>query len=232
MKRYFVTGTGTGVGKTFVTCRLASLAVEQRLEVVAHKPIETGCVVLDGRRQGEDQQRLLAASSPWLTAASEQVKYGCYQFAEPLAPSVAAALEGRSIDLDTIQRVLDQAARTPSGSSVDLSLVEGAGGWRVPITEQHDMRDLARMVGGQVIVVGLGTLGTINHSLLSVEVVERDGFEIAALVLSNRPEDDLVAVERNRAEIRKRWPGLVLLVSVLAQLLPLHVERRQPREDP
>ncbi|MFN0250838.1 MAG: dethiobiotin synthase [Kofleriaceae bacterium] len=217
-KRYFVTGTGTGVGKTYVTCTLAMLARERGLQVVAHKPIETGCSMVDGKRRGDDQMLLRAASSLWLQEVhDEQVQYGSYQLELPLAPSVAAAREGVEIDLSQIQQVLDRAGQAPNKEPVDVFLVEGAGGWRVPITDRHEMRDLAKIVGGTVIVVGTAGLGTINHSLLTVEAVERDGFEVAALVLSNRLED--VEVQTNIAEIRKRWSGLVLTLGHLALLL-------------
>jgi dethiobiotin synthetase len=217
-KRYFVTGTGTGVGKTYVTCTLTMLARQRGLQVVAHKPIETGCSVVDGTRRGEDQMLLRAASSPWLQEVDdERVQYGCYQLDQPLAPSVAAAREGVQIDLSQIQQVMERAGLTLKKEPVDLFLVEGAGGWRVPITDRHEMRDLARMVGGSVIVVGAAGLGTINHSLLTVEAVERDGHQVAALVLSNRLED--VEVRTNVAEIQKRWSGRVLVVAELSELL-------------
>jgi dethiobiotin synthetase len=217
-KRYFVTGTGTGVGKTYVTCTLTMLARQRGLQVVAHKPIETGCSVVNGTRRGEDQMLLRAASSPWLQEVDdERVQYGCYQLDQPLAPSVAAAREGVQIDLSQIQQVMERAGRTLKGEPVDLFLVEGAGGWRVPITDRHEMRDLARMVGGSVIVVGAAGLGTINHSLLTVEAVERDGHQVAALVLSNRLED--VEVRTNVEEIRKRWTGQVLTIHELERLL-------------
>lgn len=226
--RYFVTGTGTGVGKTFVTCSLATLARDRGLDVVAHKPIETGCPTIDGTRQGEDQRLLHDASSHWLRSVNDQdVRFGSYQFAAPLAPSVAAALEGTSVDLQRIARTLELASKKPNGASIDVFLVEGAGGWRVPVTETHDMGDLARLVGGEVIVVGLAGLGTINHSLLTLEAVERDGFAVAALVLSNRPDDDAVMVSRNVREIERRWTGRILLLNDLEQLLPLHVEHPQ-----
>lgn len=218
--RYFVTGTGTGVGKTFVTCSLATLARRRGLDVVAHKPIETGCLSVDGKLVGDDQGRLCEASSSWLRASGDdEVAFGTYQFQHPLAPLAAAALEGEAIDMARIQRAIERASRGPK-RVVDLLLVEGAGGWRVPITPQHDMSSLARLVGGQVLVVGLATLGTINHSLLTLEAVERDGLSIAALVLSNRPEDSRSAVEGNVEQIRARWGGRVLLVNELDQLLP------------
>ena|GEM_PF-557295 len=229
--RYFVTGTGTGVGKTFVTCSIAKLARGRGLDVVAHKPIETGCPIIGGRRPGEDQQLLHLASSEWLGLVDDpEVAFGSYQFEAPLAPSVAAGLEGTTIDLQRIASTLERASMTPAGRSVDVFLVEGAGGWRVPLTETEDMGALARLVGGPVIVVGLATLGTINHSLLTLEAVERDGFAVAALVLSNRPDDDAAMVSRNVLEIERRWKGQVLLINDLERLVPLHVEHPRPRE--
>lgn len=218
-KRYFVTGTGTGVGKTFVTCAIAKLACDRGLNVIAHKPIETGCLVVDGDLTGEDQRLLHLASSPWLFELNDdEVEFGTYQLGPALAPAVAAALSGTSIDLERIRATLGRC-RTPSGGQLDLLLVEGAGGWRVPLTEQHDMSELARMVGGDVIVVGTAGLGTINHSLLTLEAIERDGLNVAALVLSNRPDDREEKVRRNVVEIRKRWSGRVLLVNDLEHLL-------------
>lgn len=235
MRRYFVTGTGTGVGKTYVTCAIAKLARERGLQVVAHKPIETGCP-RDARnpvtgRVGEDQARLLEVSSGWLSEQEPDVRFGPYQFERPLAPSVASTHESVDIDFTRIERALARASRGPSGP-VDLFLVEGAGGWRVPISDSTSMRDLARMVDGEVIVVGLGTLGTINHSLLTVETIERDGFSVAALVLSNRPEEPLDAVRSNVSQIQRWWGGRVLLVNDLDELLPLHVEHPRLREAP
>jgi dethiobiotin synthetase len=212
MSRYFVTGTGTGVGKTFVTTALARLARSRGDRVFAFKPIETGCP--DGAL-GEDQRSLVEAAGGW----QEGELAGLYRFERPLAPSVAGV-----VDMLEVERVLERGSR-----GCDTVLVEGAGGWRVPITEQHDMRDLARLAGGHVVVVGLATLGTINHSLLTLEAVERDGFE-ASLVLSTRPGDDRTMVEENVAEIGKRWKGRLLLSSDLGQLLTLHVEHPQPRE--
>lgn len=220
MKRYFVTGTGTGVGKTFVTCSMAARARARQQTVLAYKPIETGCSLIDGRLQGDDQELLHQASS--LVAGDLASEHGLYQFALPAAPLVAASEVGQTIDMTRIEAVLSSAP------TVDLFLVEGAGGWRVPITSRHDMSDLAKLVGGEVIVVGLASLGTINHSLLSLEAVERDGSRVAAMVLSNRPEDDRKSVESNVVEIQRRWGGRVLLSDDLDELLPFHVERALP----
>jgi dethiobiotin synthetase len=138
----------------------------------------------------------------------------------PAAPLVAAEALGSSIDLGTAVR----AARRGSESGPILTLVEGAGGWRVPLTATADMSGLARELALPVVIVARAGLGTINHSLLTIEAVARDGLQVAALVLSRRDDDDPAFVESNRREIKRRWPGRVLILasdpSPLDALLP------------
>lgn len=186
---FFVTGTGTGVGKTFVTAALASHARSLGRRVFAFKPIETGCDPL-----GEDQELLAKAAGDWQQGELR----GLYRFTRPLAPLAAAQAENRLVDLDQVERVFGHGF-----AQADLALVEGAGGWRVPITESEDMGSLALRLGLPVIVVGQAGLGTINHSLLTIEAVERDELRIAAVVLSCRPEDDLGFAKANAAEIQR-----------------------------
>lgn len=195
MLRYFVTGTDTGVGKTFVTCALARLGVGLGLRVFAFKPIETGVA----GAEGEDQEALCAAAGGW----QEGRLRGLYRFPLPAAPSVAAASAGASINVDAVLLAANEPA-------ADLTLVEGAGGWRVPVTDSLDMGGLAKLLGAPVILVARARLGTLNHSLLSIEAIERDGCSLAAVVLSVRPEDDPDFTASNVAEIRRRWPGRVV----------------------
>lgn len=222
MRGYFVTGTDTGVGKTFVTTAIARIATSRGKRVFAFKPIETGVPMLpDGTRQdsistgpagpspngamsplGEDQRALVDAAGNWQTGEL----CGVYQFALPAAPSVAAAAENRDIDLHLIVDVL---ARGSAGT--DLVLVEGAGGWRVPVTETVDMGSLAKRFGFPVLIVARAGLGTINHSLLTIEAAERQGCSIAALVLSVRPEDDREFAHSNAKQIGRAWPGVVIV---------------------
>lgn len=209
---YFVTGTGTGVGKTFVTARLAAQAHAKGMRVFAFKPIETGCVLVDGRRVGEDQEQLAKAAGDWQTGELRNL----FTFERPASPLAAAASEQRSIDLDLVSRAFARGA-----ADADLVLVEGAGGWRVPITEAADMSNLALQLGLPVLVVGTAGLGTINHTLLTVEAVVRDGAVLAAIVLSVRPADDLGFAEENRYEIRRRAGVPVHMTSDPA----FHVER-------
>ncbi len=198
MKGFFVTGTGTGVGKTFVTAMLARHAVEHGRRVFAFKPIETGCHPF-----GEDQELLAKAAGDW--QRDELRNLYCFECA--VAPLAAASAEGRRIDLARIETVFARGA-----AGADLVLVEGAGGWRVPITESEDMSALARRLRLPVIVVATAGLGTINHSVLTVEAVQRDGCEAVLVVLSWRPDEDLVFARANAAEI-ERLTGVQAIVS-------------------
>ncbi|MEO6775690.1 MAG: dethiobiotin synthase [Kofleriaceae bacterium] len=207
---YFITGTGTEVGKTFLTASLARRARERGLRVFAFKPIETGCRNQGDALIGADQQVLVTAAGDW----QHGPLCGAYQFEPPVAPSVAAARASVTISLDHAV-ALPRAAMLgqPPFEHVDLVLVEGAGGWRVPITPTHDMSSLAAASGLPVLVAALATLGTLNHTLLTVEAIERDGQRCAGVVLSQRPEDDQSLVQSNLAELRARWDGPILALT-------------------
>ncbi|MBA3503840.1 MAG: dethiobiotin synthase [Myxococcota bacterium] len=191
---FFVTGTGTGVGKTFVTAMLAEQARAAGQRVFAFKPIETGCSLCEGSWVGADQELLAKAAGDWQQDELRRL----YCFERPISPLGAARAEGRTIELDRIK-----AAFARGCEQSDYVLVEGAGGWRVPITEHHDMSRLAKATDLPVLVVAMAGLGTINHSVLTVEAVRNDGCAIAGVVLSCRPEDDLQFARDNAAEIAR-----------------------------
>lgn len=203
---FFVTGTGTGVGKTFITAMLAEQARAAGQRVFAFKPIETGCRPRDlgaDRSEpaqqansliGDDQELLAKAAGDWQQGELRHL----YCFEHALAPLAAARLARRTIELDKIKSVFARGC-----DQSDYVLVEGAGGWRVPITEHHDMSRLAKATDLPVLIVALAGLGTINHSVLTVEAVRNDGCSIAGVVLSCRPEDDLEFARDNAGEIAR-----------------------------
>ena len=204
MRRYFITGTDTGVGKTWVTCSLARLAVSRGQRVFAFKPIETGCSERDGRLVGEDQELLCDAAGGW----QEGELRGVYRFRLPAAPHVAAAAEGSRVEDAPLAAAVSRGTK-----GADLVLIEGAGGWRVPIREDLDMGGYAKQLGAPVILVGRAGLGTINHCLLTAEAILRDGLELAAVVLSVRPDDDRAFAGSNASEISRCLGRSVLLSS-------------------
>lgn len=201
MRGLFVTGTDTGVGKTFVSCALIRAARARGLRVFAFKPIETGCV-----GAGDDQRALAEA-------AGDDVPRGTYSFALAAAPWVAAEQAGVELRLERIEEDLRTGV-----STADRVLVEAAGGWRVPVTRTYDTSELARRIGLPVLVVARGGLGTINHTLLTIEAIRHDGLEIFGVVLSARPDDDPDFVRSNARQIHDRsgisphvWPTIPTL---------------------
>ncbi len=173
MKGFFITGTDTEVGKTCITAGLTHAFTQAGLRVAPIKPLAAGQELLDGCWVNEDVQCLHAAQSIGMTP--EQV--GPLQFRAACAPHIAAALEGRSIE-----RAPVLAAIHASAALGELALVEGVGGFRVPLCEGWDTADLALDLGLPVVlVVGL-RLGCINHALLSAEAIRARGLKLVGWV--------------------------------------------------
>ena len=188
---FFITGTDTEVGKTFVTCALLHLAHGRGLAAVGMKPVAAGLGVT-GR--GEDVEQLIAASS--VAAPLELINP--YGFAAPIAPHLAAAAEGQRIDIGMIAANARRLAEM-----VDLLLVEGVGGFRVPLSAEFDTADLAVRLGLPVIlVVGL-RLGCLNHALLTAEAIAARGLPFAGWI-ANTIDPGMAHREENIATLAER----------------------------
>ncbi len=170
--RWFVTGTDTEVGKTLTTACLAR-AARSRGAVVACKPVASGAAP---GTAGEDAERIAAAAGhdPLCFAA----------FATPVSPHRAAAAEGRELPPDLLDRV--------RALDADTVLVEGVGGFLVPLGGGLWVQDLCEATGGPVVVVAADRLGTLNHTLLTLAAVRAAGFDPAVVALSRHPgwQDD------------------------------------------
>lgn len=189
----FVTGTDTGVGKTQVSAALLHCLARAGLQVAGFKPVAAGTTPED--RGNEDVRALRAAGTLQLSDA----EVGPFQFDMPCAPQIAAALEGRTIDRE---RLLD-AARSVQ-QRVDFIVVEGVGGFCVPLGAGWDTADLAEDLGlPVVIVVGL-RLGCLNHALLTGEAVRARGLRIAGWIGSAIHRDMLLR-EPNVASLRDEF---------------------------
>ncbi|HHO49405.1 MAG TPA: dethiobiotin synthase [Deltaproteobacteria bacterium] len=170
--RLFITGTDTGVGKTLITRALAA-AARASGGVVAAKPVASG---VPPGEPGEDAVRIAAAAGhPPLCLAS---------FAAPVSPHRAALLEARTLPGDLLDRIAALRA--------DTVLVEGVGGWAVPLSLEPPLwvADLARATGGAVVVVADDRLGVINHTLLTVAAIQQAELPIAAVILNRRNRAD------------------------------------------
>ena len=206
-----MTGTDTGVGKTVAACGLVRALRRAGVDTGAFKPVETGV----GEAGPLDAQALREAAGG--TAALEEV---CpFVFSTPAAPAVAARAEGREIDVGQIRTAYDRLAARHRAV-----VVEGAGGLLVPITRNHDMASLALLLELPLIVVARGSLGTINHTLLTLEVARARGLSVAGVVVSH--SDPISAPdEQNLCFLRD-----VLADSLLAELpfAPGVTERSTP----
>jgi dethiobiotin synthetase len=197
MRGLFVTGTDTGVGKTEVSCALVAGARAGGLDVGAMKPAESGVTA----GQPSDSERLRAAAG----GGDDPALVCPYRFAAPLAPAVAARLEGVVVRLEVI---LD-AARALQARHAAL-LVEGAGGLLVPLTARETYADLAVALGLPVLVVARAGLGTVNHAALTVEALRSRGLTVAGLILNRTGPVDDPSVPHNAAELERLTGARVL----------------------
>lgn len=206
----FVTGTDTGVGKTVVSAALALALTRDGKNVAVMKPIQTG-TEQPGLTDLEFVEKALDVKF-----ASE---YSCpYSFPLPLAPYTAAQSAGQEIVVDKIKNAF-QALR----SSHDMVIVEGAGGLLVPILEDYLMSDLASELSLPVLIVTRPDLGTLNHTLLTVESAKRRGLEVLGIVINNFPPSPGDA-ERTNPGLLKRMSGVPIL-GVYPSDLSLSVEQ-------
>jgi dethiobiotin synthetase len=196
---FFVTGTDTGVGKTVASTALLAAARARGLCVAALKPLESGSTAADS-----DAARLADAAG----LAVDEV--ALYRFADPVAPGVGAEREGIAIDFDRIWDRLDDVETRGS----DLVLVEGAGGLLVPLGGGRTTADLVRELALPLIVVARDALGTINHTLLTVEVAIARGLPVAGIIVS-RGTADPSAAEENLREIDRALAGDPPILGVL-----------------
>jgi len=183
----FVTGTDTNVGKTFVSCALIHALRARGRGVAVMKPVETGV-----RDIPEDAVALRAAAGD---AAPLDVVCPV-QLRAPLAPSVAARLEGRTIDPEALARLVDERR-----AAADVLVVEGAGGLLVPIAGRFTFADLARRCRLPLLLVAANRLGTVNHAALTARVAASYGLDVRGFVLSRPAAETDESAASNAGEI-------------------------------
>lgn len=193
MNGVFVTATDTGVGKTWVACALARAAARRGLRVAVCKPCETG--------DGDDGARLIAASGRALDESLARP----YRFALPASPEVAARAEGATVDVEHIVACVARLTR-----DADFTIVEGAGGLLVPVAPNVLMADVAARLGLPLVIVARASLGTVNHTLLTIEAARARRLAIAGVVLS-RAVPTSGPDEPTNADAIARWGDVRIL---------------------
>ena len=188
-----VTGTDTGVGKTWIGCALVRALRAEGRSVSVRKPAETGCLSRDGELYPADAALLREAAGP-----GESLADVCgVRLAEPLAPAVAAARAGAVIEPAAIVAEIAAASRR-----FDLVVVEGAGGLLVPLSGRYGYADLARDLGARLILVVGARLGAINATLLTLEVAVARGLPVAGLVVNHFAATEDLATRTLAASLR------------------------------
>ncbi len=195
--RFFVTGTDTNVGKTEVAAALLGVLAARGHLPFAFKPYESGVTNLDAPADALRLQAAAGTHQPLDTIS-------LFRFKQPLAPGIAAGLEGRP----THWRSTLRAYRAFSS---EWGVVEGAGGLYVPLDSRHDVIDLISALRAPVLLVARAGLGTINHTSLSVEALRARRIKIAAVVLNATTPASEPSAQTNRDELRRRFPRLNIL---------------------
>jgi dethiobiotin synthetase len=195
-----VTGTDTGVGKTVVACALLAAFAARGLRAAGMKPVAAGAERVAGRLTHADVDQLIAAGN--VAAPRELVNPYC--FLPAIAPHIAAAQAGTVIDLDRMVGSFNELA-----AQADVVIVEGVGGFRVPLGRNIDTSALAVRLGVPVVLVVGMRLGCLNHALLTSEAIAARGLALAGWV-ANHIDPEMQAAERNVAALAERLAAPLL----------------------
>jgi dethiobiotin synthetase len=191
---YFITGTDTGVGKSLIAASLIHGFAAAGRRVVGMKPVAAGAEFTEGEWLNEDVSQLRMAAN----VDAPLVSVNPYAFAPPIAPHIAACQAGVVVCLDKIKTAFAELAEL-----ADLVVVEGAGGFLVPLNDRQDMGDLAVALDLPVVLVVGMRLGCINHALLTVAAIEAKGLPLAGWV-ANLVEAEMPYLDENLATLRQR----------------------------
>lgn len=197
---FFITGTDTDVGKTEIALGIMKSFQRQGLKVAAMKPVSAGCRHTAEGLRNEDALRLMQQ-------ASVELPYELvnpYAFEQPVAPHIAAAEAGTSMQ---IQPLLD--AYRQIATQADMVVVEGAGGWLVPVNQTQTMADVAIALQLPVILVVAIRLGCLNHALLSMQSISQSGLKCAGWIANHLSEPDDIA--RQNIQTLQQRLGVPLL---------------------
>jgi dethiobiotin synthetase len=193
MKSYFVTGTDTEIGKTFAVCAMIHALQRRNIKVAPMKPVAAGTINLDGQDINEDVAAIMGASGHAFPLADVNP----YCFAQGIAPHLAARHEGRTIEMSVISGAYERLVATS-----DMVLVEGAGGYSVPMTDTQSMAEIPVALKLDVILVVGMRLGCINHATLTADAVRARGLKLAGWI-ANTPAAQMAAFEENLATLKQ-----------------------------
>ncbi len=212
-KGFFITGTDTGVGKTLITATLIKAIGIIGLKACGMKPIETGCL-----KEGDvlvPSDGMFIKTIARMEETIRQVTPYCFE--SPLAPMPASEIDGISINFEKIRKAYTHLAKI-----YDVIVVEGIGGLLVPIKKDYFVLDLARDFGLPLIVVSRPGLGTLNHTMLTVNYAMKEGLDVAGIIINyNHPPKETLAEDTNPDIMRQISP--VPLIGIVPYLKDLEI---------
>jgi dethiobiotin synthetase len=197
-RTFFVTGTDTGVGKTRIASALLRLAASQGLRTAGLKPVAAGCEQINGQWVNADALMLQSA-------ATEHLDYGQVN-PVALLPAIAPHIAARDAGIRLSSSALIDHCRHIIESNLDLVVIEGAGGWLLPLNESETLADVCIGLKAPVILVVGVMLGCLNHALLTAGAIQNAGLTLTGWV-ANCIDPDMMALEENIESLKTRLPG-------------------------
>lgn len=191
---YFITGTDTDAGKTWIALALLSSLRQKGYRTLAMKPVACGCLSIDGEYRNDDAVQLQQQAS----VAIPYEMVNPYAFSAPIAPHLAAEKTGQRIDIHHIKQLFDQQR-----DKADYVIMEGAGGWLVPLNTQHTTADLVKILQLPVILVVAIRLGCLNHTLLTNAAIQHEGIQLAGWI-ANCIDESSLEIDNNIETLRER----------------------------
>jgi thymidine kinase len=202
---YFIVGTGTEIGKTHVTIKLIEEDLKNKKNVMALKPIETGLEIFGENLEGSDTKKY----ADLLGKNVEEIN--TYFFKKPMSPHIAADLDGKQIFINQIKKRIDEETKVH-----ETLYVEGAGGLLVPYKDRYTYLDLLvdYRKKSEVIVVANNSLGTINHTLLTIETLKRNDIMIKGIVFNNKDNNVDEILLKNNVDTIEKLSGIKVLKNI------------------
>ncbi len=213
----FITATDTGAGKTLISGAIAKLVSQSGKNVGVFKPIATGCEKAKQKFISEDAEFLSHCAN---TNLPDDI-ITPIKFKIPASPFACEKAEKKKVDLENIFDAYKQICR-----SCDFVIAEGIGGVKVPITDDFDVLDLAKALKLPVVIVARAQLGTINHTLLTIEAVRNKGLLLAGIIINGYDEETNDYAERSNAEIIKKL-GKVKILAVVPYDKKSSIEKKK-----
>lgn len=191
----FITGTDTGVGKTLVAAALIERFVKSGIPTIGMKPIAAGAKLVGGCLMNDDVEQLIAASN----TEAPLMHINPYVFEPAIAPHIAAKQAGIDISMNQIM-----AAFHALSEQAEIVIVEGAGGFLVPINDTEDMSDLASALALPVVLVVGMRLGCLNHALLTIASIKAKGLQLVGWVANSTDEPAMASFDENLLSLKQR----------------------------